>query len=331
MDWKEGDLRPVKLKQTKRSRGKSRPKTVETPYKLPPPYHRLVSQLVCEIDFADSYYTHEAHRRQAYAEEVLDAFGWELNGLKSTTDPAMMAFRSIVLTPILQRQLFGISDAYTPYVRSTILGDDDDTEPTIEDVDTKLTIEVVTKFYLGEDPIDPVNIPTYRRNLIYLPEARWHLGLTMKVLGETPEPKALGLYFSKIQDHHDIIMKALQDNEIKYDDDGFPLLSHAERSAIIEEQLELFFAEELARPVRHILLLAPLCPPIIDNITPRICPRQPQPLGHRRNPHRNPHNQHSQNSHNRILRNQYPHNQILCNRSDPTMRKFPLSHVQYPK
>jgi hypothetical protein len=185
---------------------------------------------------------------------MLRRFWMRLGG--SSTDTAMMAFRSIVLTPILQRQLFGIHDAYTPYVRSTIS----------EDNDTELTIEVVTKFYLGEDPIDPVNIPTYRRNLIYLPEARWHLGLTMKVLGEKPEPKALGLYFSKIQDHHDIIMKALKDNVIKYDDDGFPLLSHAERSAIIEEKLELFFAEELARPVRHILPLASLCLPIIDNI-----------------------------------------------------------------
>ena len=322
MSWtmETEDLRVVEVKLTKRSRGKTRPRTVKKNYKLPAPYHRLVSQLVTEIDFAEGYNTHESHRRQVYAEEVLDEFGKELDGLKSTEDTAMVGFRSVVLTPILQRQLFGIHDAYTPYVHSIIM-----------DNNPKLNIEAVTKFYLGEDPTDPAYIPTYRRNLLYLPEARWHLGLTMGVLGKLPEPKACGLYFDKIQNHHDMIIEALPG--LEYDHDRFPLLTQAERSAIIEEGLELFFEEELARPVRHIFLFTALCLPIIDLITPRNRPRQPQPLGHHHSPHHNPQNQHSQ----------IPHNQNAQNQSDPvipppfssacltTANVIAQSHVQHPK
>jgi hypothetical protein len=41
----------------------------------------------------------------------------------------------------------------------------------------RVTITDATMFYLSEDPLDLTNIPTFRRNLIYNREVRWHLSL----------------------------------------------------------------------------------------------------------------------------------------------------------
>lgn len=165
-----------------------------------------------------------------------------------------MDFRSKVLTPILQRQLWGIYDGYGPSVREAIpisrsaTPNSDEDEPTI-------TILDATKFYLSEDPVDPALIPNYRRNLIYIPEARWHLGVMMG----KHEKVGTGAYYNKVRDNHDRIINAL-DEEDDSSEEGIALLRPAEVEAIFDEELEDFFRPELARVVR---ILSSPCLPLL--------------------------------------------------------------------
>ena len=242
MRWEKDELREViamtlvKVKETAELVNR------DTPYKLPAAYHRIVSQLGLEIQYGEMNNSHEARRRMAYAREVLDAFGRELEQLEVTTAPAMKAFRSAVLTPILQRQLWGVPDAYTPFVRSAIKGKKH----------AELTIKAATEFYLKRDPTDPSNIPIYRRNLLYIPEARWHL---QRLMGRPPIPQ----HRDQVEDNHDLIMVALREGYKEFDKHGFPLLTQAEASAIVEEGLEEFFEVEIANLVKHIIPFDPLC------------------------------------------------------------------------
>ena len=70
--------------------------------------------------------------------------------------------------PILMRQLWGVDDAQAPFVEKAIRG-----------AYQTLNAEAVTPFYPGDDPADLVHIPTYRRNLLYIPMARRCLGHLM--------------------------------------------------------------------------------------------------------------------------------------------------------
>jgi hypothetical protein len=138
----------------------SNPTTVSQK-KVPAAYRRVISQLTAEVRHATIHTGHEALRRCSYAMETLDAFAKELSSTRSIT----AAFRSKILTPILQRQLQGIPDHYTPAVSGVIASDHE-----------TVTIGDATNFYLNEDPTHPQCIPGYRRNLIYIPEMMWHWG-----------------------------------------------------------------------------------------------------------------------------------------------------------
>ena len=162
--------------------------------------------------------------------EILDAFGAELSSVRSMTSD----FRSKILTPILQRQLRGLPDYYTPIVSKTIASGHE-----------KVTIGNATEFYLQVDPTDCQLIPSYRRNLIYIPEMRWHLGAVMGTirLGDGPQ-------YNEIRTHQDVLMKALKEEEIDDDEsDTMPAFNAAEVLVIVQEQLEEYFQEELAASV----------------------------------------------------------------------------------
>ena len=88
--------------------------------------------------------------------EVLDAFGAELSSVQVMTAD----FQSKVLTPILQCQLQGVPNYYTPGVSNAVATDGE-----------TVTIKDATKFYLGTDPTYPQCIPRYCHNLIYISEA----------------------------------------------------------------------------------------------------------------------------------------------------------------
>lgn len=139
---------------------------------IPFPYARLIHQLQLEDEHGNSNQGHEAQRRQSYAQRVLDKLGEELEN----TNPEPH-WRSKVLTPIMQRQLQGICDAYAPSVESAVYAgepldsDDEDEE--------KITIANATEFYLDRDPLNPAEIPNYRRNMIYIHQMKWHLSILL--------------------------------------------------------------------------------------------------------------------------------------------------------
>jgi len=195
---------------------------------IPIPYARIVHQLKLEAKHGDEDLGHESLRRKTYAEAMLDQFGWELDTFQGTAAD----FRSKVLTPVLQRQLKGVSDAYAPSIRYAIA------PPT-----GKPTISEVTTFYLGNDPLDPRYIPSYWRNLVYIREARWHLGILMgKISMESREDFNLSL------STHDIIMETLAQLRLPVSR-GVPLFNEVEVAAIVHENLETFFERELSRVV----------------------------------------------------------------------------------
>ena len=115
---------------------------------------------------------------------------------------------------------------------------------------TVLTILDTTKFYLKYDPVNPNLIPTYRRNLLNLPDARWHLGylLQLRSGSERVNPK----HYNKVRENHYSIMRALEEGGYsKCDQAGIPLLIRAEVETIIDEGLKEFFKVDLDKVVRR--------------------------------------------------------------------------------
>jgi hypothetical protein len=242
MEWQEGELRTFEIGTRRKKRNKSGTDITWNEYSVPAPYDRVIAQLITEDEHAKTHHGHEAVRRQSYAKEVLDAFGREITNYEGPD----VSFRSKVLTPILQRQLRGVADAYGPTVRDAIM-DGDEGDP---------SIRKVTEFYLSDDPTDPGFIPTYRRNLVYIPEARWHLGVVMK-------KNAVGSSYgyNKIRKDTDKIIEGLgsedDDDDDDDDEDGerdIPKFTRAEVGVIYFENLEEFFGRELSLVVRVLLL-----------------------------------------------------------------------------
>ena len=153
LTWEENETVKVRF-------GKGRCEEDWATRMLPRPYIRLICQFQAEDEHGDYDNTYEAQRRQSYARRVLDQLGMELERFNGPGNH----FRSKVLTPILQRHVCGVSDSSGLGVYYAIPRPDDD-----------ISITHATAFYLRNDPVDPRNAPTLRRNLIYIREARWHL------------------------------------------------------------------------------------------------------------------------------------------------------------
>jgi hypothetical protein len=243
LQWELGELRDVQVGRKKKKSRNGRSAFVWADHKIPAPYDRIVSQLITEAEHATRHHGHEAVRRQSYALEVLDAFGDEI----TSYDGPQAAFRSRTLTPILQRHLWGVSDEYGPCVRGAVL-DDAEGEP---------TITMATQFYLSEDPTDPGLIPTYRRNIIYIPEARWHLGVVLgkRGIGNGTSYNRMWRSFDILVDGLEQEAEAEEEEEQDADDQDVssegdvPKLSWTEVYLIMHETLEGFFATELERVV----------------------------------------------------------------------------------
>lgn len=233
MEWTAGDLRDVQIGTSKKRRNKHSYEVTYEERKIRAPYDRIICQLLLEDEHGEFNVSHEALRRQAYAREVLDEFAKELRAYKGS--PA--DFRSRVLTPILQRQLMGVADAYFPVVYVAVADDEDDSEPTIGQA---------TEFYLSEDPTDPALIDDYRHNIIFIPEARWHLGVVMGKIDRTSPAS-----YKKIRDNHDLLMaQILKEMEDADDDDNAQTFSPSEVMVVVDERLDEFFRPELDEVVR---------------------------------------------------------------------------------
>ena len=260
--WTDGELRTISVGV---KAGKAK-KVTYSDHQIPAPYDRIVDQLLREVEHATKAVKkgHEVLRRKTYAQRVLDAFHLEIR--KYDGDPA--SFRSRVLTPLLQRQLCGVEENQGPCVRNSVC-----------DKRGRCTIKSVTQFYLGCDPTDPGWIPTFRRNLVYIPEARWHLGVVLGKIS-VADHKA----YDDIKDHHDQLMRKVStrsendDTHEEGGDDGSseedsdddeavnfeldvvnsaPPFRLTEVSVLVAEGLDEFFAHELQTVVRlpHIDLL----------------------------------------------------------------------------
>ena len=193
------------------------------------------------------------------AEEMLEA-----RVLHSPSEAASK-WRSKVLTPIVQRQLAGVYDAYRPTLEFGVRSQSVDVTK-----DVQMSIGEATEFYLGEDPTDPGLIPTYRRNLIYSRELRWYLGILMEK--ETKASIGDRLYYNKTVEHQDILVQESKDEmpspsssegEDQYNDDresdaGPPLFTDAEIVLLVSEGIESFFDEELEGMVSETYSTTPL-------------------------------------------------------------------------
>ena len=141
-------------------------------------------------------------------------------------------FRSKVLTPILQCQLWGVQENYSPVVQAGVRNGNEN--PTINDA---------TQFYLKDDLTNPRWIPSYCRNLLHVPEARCHLGILMGVF--TLGCPAGYHTVQKNQDHIDLRVDMTKENTGK-----IPPLEVLDLQVIISKHLELFFKPEMDHVVR---------------------------------------------------------------------------------
>lgn len=199
---------------------------------VPVPYDRIVSQLIHEALHGEIDKSHEARRRQEYALRVLNAFGDEIYPRKGQ----WASFRPKSLTPILQRQLWGVEDCYAPSVQDAVASSSK--FPTISDA---------TRFYLADDPTDPAFCATYLRNICYVTLARWHLAILLGKVAVGDEDA-----YVTFRENTDSMVQQLVDagdDQDDGDDMEVPGFRQEEVIVIMEEHLSSFFVDELEQNV----------------------------------------------------------------------------------
>ena len=201
MYWEAGELLPARLGKLRKRANKNATFHTWKDKQLPQPYARIAEQLNLEDLHGIEDDGHESIRRQAYARFVLEAFGKELDAYKGSA----ASFRSKVFTPILQRQLQGIPDAYAPTLTRKI---------SLARPCGPVTIHDATAFYLGIDPLNPLCIGGFRRNLIYIREARWHLAVRLGNINVESKD-----HFEWYLDNHEVVLKALKTEAMKREAD----------------------------------------------------------------------------------------------------------------
>ena len=232
MTWERDETRLVTAKtftNEKKAYGRISRKTHCHEYSVPAAYQRIIDQLAKEEEHGLRDSAHEPQRRLTYVQKTLDALYEELKTYFDVPDANAVKYRSAVLTPLLQRQLMGVDENYMPPVRDAI-----------SNGRGTPTIEHATEFYLSIDPTEPDWIPTYRRNLIYIPEARWHLGI---VMGKWSIGSAQS--HSMIEKNTDLLLRDCDSNS----DGELPLFNQTEVAVIVSESVEQFFEDELERVV----------------------------------------------------------------------------------
>lgn len=236
LQWGPDELFEVTYKTKRKLPGRKAWSMVERKKKVPVIYARLLHQFCYESHHGELNDAHEAVRRMAYAQRMLDAFGRELEGYRG----APKDFRSKSFTPVLQRQLRGIPDDFPAPIEDFIAR----SRPGY-----LADIAQTTEFYLRVDPTLPALIPYYRRNLIYIREAMWHLGVlfgTLKIdsaedFGASIASQQTAIRRLKDPDEPDRFLGTTAVN---------PNFSLPEYHLIFKLALEPFFEAELKRLVR---------------------------------------------------------------------------------
>ena len=194
---------------------------------IPAAYVRLIDMFNKLEEHGLFDHSHEGQRRSSYAERMIEELGKEL----WSTSVVGKEFRSKVLNPVMQRHKLGIPADYTPTVERAVSRG---RQPTIRDA---------TRLYLEHDPVDPAAIHSYRRNVIYIPEARWHLGIMLGVIKIDNEE-----VFHDFHTNTDTMIldrKTNPPNPIEHNSQGVPAYTRIETEVIINEGLEVFFKDEL--------------------------------------------------------------------------------------
>jgi hypothetical protein len=220
---------------------------------IPVVYAQVLHQLCTEVSHANINKGHEAQRRAAYADQVTDLFAHEIYERRdlSRQGSAASNWRSKVLTPIIQRQIAGVPDAYRPAVHAGILDpeDDDPYADETKDLSRAMTIGDATLFYLSRDPTDPALIPEYRHNLLYTRELRWYLAT---LLGHTKVDDIEGYNMSIFtQDQMENVDKWFDSEDggsassVEGEDDEPPPMGALEIFAILTGGLQGYYKVEL--------------------------------------------------------------------------------------
>jgi hypothetical protein len=236
--WVPGETTEIKYGQAIRRKGKQKSvASFKTRY-IPTPYVRIMHQLYHEYYHAGDCPIYEAQRRGSYAARVLDAFGVELDGCSDleTDGPHAGKWHSAVLTPILQRQIYGIPDTVASWVHHGILHILYGPPAEGNNNDRDLTISDITRFYLATDPLDPNIIPTLRQNLIWTREARWHLAVLLGSV-DTYDQK----HFLLTVEHQDALLES--PGQAGDQETGIPPFSPLEASVLVREKLRKFYVE----------------------------------------------------------------------------------------
>jgi len=137
-------------------------------FKIHAGYRRALAGFTREIEFmfTDNIRNHNCVFRAVYLIMTLDKFAEELLANQARVRAAPSRFRSSVLNPLFQRQLRGVIDHETLYVKE-VVGE---------------TMEDAAAFYLTLDPLDPALRFQLLRNLLYVWSVRLSLSL-LKVKG----------------------------------------------------------------------------------------------------------------------------------------------------
>jgi hypothetical protein len=263
--WETGQTRRIYFELREKSdrdegqkdggKGKGREREPARQFRrIPEGYARLIHQLILEVQHGGSDSGHESERRMMYAGRVLDKFVEELKPFPD--DGPGADWRSIVLTPILQRQMIGIPDSYSWSVNRAVVNmgyDEEDSDPDEEeftddmgDEEDRLrpTIAQATRAYLAVDPLDPEWIPSYRRNLLYVREMRWHLSVVSVHNKYTVSQVPIFDVTIKNSDFlHEFVSNQMKDNPSP---DSLLL---PELIVIVSEGIEKFYESEISRLV----------------------------------------------------------------------------------
>ena len=157
MNWTSGKLQKIEVGYCP-SKDKPRNTIKWEEKKILAPYDRIVAQLIAEDEHGKCDKSHKALRRQSYVQRILDDFWVEIKNFEGN----LYDFIPKMLTPLLQRQFWGVEENYGPSVQSAVS----------DKIGAKPTILQASQFYLSTDPTDPYLIPNYRGNIIHIPEAR---------------------------------------------------------------------------------------------------------------------------------------------------------------
>jgi hypothetical protein len=145
----------------------------------------------------------------------------------------------------------GTPDQYSPGIEEAVAnvsaladGDEDDgAEPAVN-------IGLATDFYLSVDLADPALIPQYRRNIVAISEAIWHLAVLLGTVEENSPER-----YELLRSYSEWYLEIQHDEDVDDEDGGVvPPFQDSDITLVVVCGVDRFFHEELQRVVRSLYL-----------------------------------------------------------------------------